>query len=199
MGKRVPGDQRRKDPLFLPTSLKIETKLQAKGCRKSFSHNSGKLRSIVASFYWWMKRNSWEKWEQKHVLSRNKSTQGWGCNQSSSRFIYKSMQWIFLSLLQTFTWSQLRRFWARTPGAGLGFTGGAAHTPGMSIQGSGKQNPLKKVKNPLYPPCKLYRRKQELEVDQFVLDSGVLNPPGHKPSPTSLSLKPHVIFRQVRK
>lgn len=56
--------------------------------------------------------------------------------------------------------------------------GGAAHTPSTSIRGCGKQNPQKKKKNQnqnktLYLPCKLYRQKQELEADQFLLDSGV--------------------------
>lgn len=36
MEQRVPGDQRRKEPIFLPTALKIETKLQAKACRRPF-------------------------------------------------------------------------------------------------------------------------------------------------------------------
>lgn len=45
------GDQRRKDPVFIAALLKIETKPQAKDCRKSFPHNSGEFSSVIASLH----------------------------------------------------------------------------------------------------------------------------------------------------
>lgn len=178
-GKRVPGDQRRKDPIFLPMPLKIEIKPQAKGCRKPFPHNSGKFSSAAAGLYRW-KRKSWEKQEQMHVLSRNKSTRGRGCTGSSTFHLYLSINQCN-GYSCPYACSQLLRFWVRTPGAGLGFTGGSS--PHIQHVNTGlwkaeyttkKKKEIKnKAKPSMPPPCKLYRQKEELEANQFVLDSGV--------------------------